>query len=86
LKKSDGALPGELGRRHIKARRGVVVKAMLGAGVLVHRKSHASAFEGRFVGGPSGVDPLVDAGQMNQHWRLDFARVCRRWNVAIKRH
>jgi hypothetical protein len=65
------ALPRQLGRRLLEARRRVVVKAVLGAGVEVRFVRHAVLLERGLEGRPHRVDALVVLGVVDQQRRLD---------------
>src|SRR5207244_2496827 len=70
--------PRELRRRLVVARRGVIVEAVLRAGIHVHLVLDARGLERRLVCGPALVDPLIGAGIVQQQRRLDLRRVVRR--------
>src|SRR5262245_11784279 len=72
LEKRDGAVPGELGRGFVVARGGVVVEAVLGAGVGVDLVLHAGGLHGLLHGRVHGVDALVVLGELDEERGLDL--------------
>src|SRR5580692_1814876 len=55
----DGALPGQFGRVLVVARRGVVVEAVIHAGINVRGVGDVIGFQRCFVGRPSAGDAIV---------------------------
>src|SRR5262245_13863902 len=69
----EGALPGELGGRFVVARRGVVVKAVLRAGIDVAFMRHMTGGERLVERRPSRRDAFVLLAVLRQQRRLDLA-------------
>src|SRR5712692_2147602 len=84
LEEGDRPLPGQLGRRLVVARRRVVVKAMLGAGVHVHLVLGAARLQRRLEGRPRRVDALVALGVLDQQRRLDGRHSRRLGRYAVE--
>ena len=86
LEESHAALPGQLGRLGIKARCGVVVKAVLHARVGVGLVARAGGLEGFLIGWPTGIQAFIGTGVVNQQRGPDLGHVLR-WGLgAVKRH
>lgn len=64
IEEIDRALPGELGSGFVVARSGVVVEAVVGAGVVVGGGLDAGLLERLLAGGPAGVHALVVFGEL----------------------
>src|SRR6185436_17933514 len=60
LEMCERALPGELGRVGVEARRGVVVESVLRARILEPLVPDVGCLQRRLVGRPGRVDALVD--------------------------
>src|SRR5882724_5396096 len=64
-------LPGERGGSAVVARRGVVVEAVLRAGIAVHRVRDLARLQRGLIGGPARIDPVVVVGVVDQQRGLD---------------
>src|SRR5215471_19222487 len=67
----DRPLPGQPGRGLVVARRGVVVEAVLRAGIGEDLVAHVVGLERRLEGRDPGVDPVVVLGVVDEKRRLD---------------
>src|ERR1044072_1393587 len=72
LEERDRPIPGEFRRRLVIARRRIVVKAMLRAGIHVHLVWHARGLQRLLVFRPHRVDALIVLGVLDQERRLDL--------------
>src|SRR6185503_13512387 len=82
----DGALPRQLRRRLVVARRGVVVEAVLRAAILVDLVAHARFLQLLLVRRIGVVDARVALSQMREDRRLDLRRLARgRCDAVVRR-
>src|SRR6202000_861262 len=86
VEKVDRALPGQLGGGFVVARRGIVVEAVLRAGINVYLVFHVRGFQGFFVVGPGRGDALVFFRVVQHQWRLDLRGVFGRGLRAVERN
>ena len=68
-------MPGQPGRLRMAARAGVIVervlRALIDLDLVLDGRTHKRAFEGR----DAGIDPLVAAGIVQQHRRLNLGHI-----------
>src|SRR5678815_1652695 len=84
LEKLDGARPRLLRRRGVVAGRGVVVEAVLRAGVEEDLILLFVLLERLLVRGPARIDPLIGLRVVDEQRRLDLQHVLGRRLVPIE--
>ena len=62
------------------------MEAVIGARIHVHLIFHAGGLECLLVGGPAGIDALVERGVMQQERGFDFGGVGSPGLCAVERH
>ena len=86
LKPCQRALPGELSRGPVIARRGIIMKAVVNTLINIGLVDFIVCLQRFFIGGSAFINAAIESGIMQQQRRFNFIDLLQRRLAAVKRH